>query len=138
MQNKEKPILVAVYGSLRAGLHNHQVLGNSKLLGEFDTPPIYDMYSCGGFPGLVLHGSTSIKMEVYEVTEAINKAVERLESYVEGREETNHYNKVVIPTPYGDAGTYIYNYSVSRLPQVDSGDWKTWKEDLKKQITTTV
>jgi len=137
MQNKEKPILVAVYGSLRAGLHNHRVLGASKLLGEFDTPPIYDMYSCGGFPGLVLHGSTSIKMEVYEVTEQISKAIERLESYTKGMEDSNHYNKVTIPTPYGDAGTYIYNYSVSRLPQVDSGDWKTWREELKKQMALT-
>lgn len=137
MENKVKPILIAVYGSLRAGLHNHTILGDSKLLGEFDTPPIYDMYSCGSFPGLVLDGSTSIKMEVYQVTDYISKCVERLESYVKGQELENHYNKVMIDTPYGEAGTYIYNHSVSRLPQVESGNWKVWKDELKKQMLTT-
>ncbi len=137
MENKVKPILIAVYGSLRAGLHNHTILGDSKLLGEFDTPPIYDMYSCGSFPGLVLHGATSIKMEVYQVTDYISKSIERLEGYVKGQESDNHYNKVMIDTPYGEAGTYIYNFSISRLPQVEGGDWKIWKDGLKKQMLTT-
>lgn len=136
MENKIKPILIAVYGSLLSGLHNHSVLGDSKLLGEFDTPPIYDMYSCGSFPGLISNGSTSIKMEVYQVTEHISKRIENLEGYVKGQESDNHYNKVMIDTPYGKAGIYIYNFSTSRMPQVESGNWKIWREEIKKQMLT--
>jgi gamma-glutamylcyclotransferase (GGCT)/AIG2-like uncharacterized protein YtfP len=138
MQDKKEPILVAVYGSLRSGFHNHSLLSDSKLLGTFDTEPIYDMYSCGSFPGLVLHGSTSIKMEIYEVTEEVSKKVERLEGYTKGDEMDNHYNKVMIDTPYGEAGTYIYNNSTTRLPKVDSGDWKVWREIVSKNVKQTV
>lgn len=135
MEKSKKPILVAVYGSLRKGLHNHDVLGTSTLVGEFDTEPIYDMFSCGGsYPGLRLNGSTSIKVEVYEVSEAIDKRVERLEGYTKGSEDTNHYNKIMINTPFGEAGIYIYNYATGRMPKVESGDWKIWRADIQKQV----
>ncbi len=134
----DKKILIAVYGSLRKGMGNHRVLGDAILLGDFGTPPLYNMFSCGGsYPGITENGETSIKMEVYEASEAVNKSVERLESYVKGREEHNHYNKVMIDTPWGTAGTYIYNHSTARLPRVESGDWKAWKEEIHKEYNLT-
>ncbi len=124
---KSKKYLVAVYGSLRKGLHNYKNLEfdtKAKLLGEFQTEPVYTLYDTGAsFPGLKEDGSTSITMEVYEVDEKLNKTVEQLEGYEEGSEDFNHYNKVEIETPFGLASTYIYNYSIEGMAEVEGGDW---------------
>ena len=130
MSNKKQ--LVAVYGSLRKGLHNHSLLADSEYIGEYTTDPIYDMYSVsGGFPGLVLHGSTSIHMEVYSVTEQVAKDLDRLEGYRVGGESTNHYNKISIDTPFGKASLYIYNHSTKSMVKVESGNWVSFKEYVK-------
>jgi gamma-glutamylcyclotransferase (GGCT)/AIG2-like uncharacterized protein YtfP len=121
---------VAVYGSLRKGLHNHSVLGkNAKFLGTFETPPEYSMYSIGGsFPGLKKNGTTSITMEVYEIDEDTFEQVNILEGYSEDGGEHNHYDRDIIKTPFGDAYGYIYNYGVEGLHFVASGDWAKYKE----------
>lgn len=130
MQNKKQ--LVAVYGSLRKGLHNHSLLADSEYIGEYTTEPIYDMYSVSGsYPGLVLHGSTSIHMDVYSVTEQVAKNLDRLEGYKAGEESSNHYNKITVDTPFGKAGLYIYNYSTKSMVKVESGNWVSFKEYVK-------
>lgn len=129
---KEK--LVAVYGSLRKGLYNSNIMEDSELIGMYDTLPIYEMYSIGGsYPGLIHGGNTSIKMEVYKVNQKVLDRLDRLEGYEKGKEEHNHYNKLEINTPFGKAYTYIYNRGVERLVRVDSGDWKSFKKKLKEQ-----
>jgi gamma-glutamylcyclotransferase (GGCT)/AIG2-like uncharacterized protein YtfP len=118
--------LVAVYGSLREGLHNHSALemADEEQLGMFETPPVYDMYAVSeSFPGLKEDGSTSIKMEVYQVTEEKLKDLNSLEGYYGDDAATNLYNRIKIDTPWGKAYTYIYNYSVGKSPLVESGDW---------------
>jgi gamma-glutamylcyclotransferase (GGCT)/AIG2-like uncharacterized protein YtfP len=130
MQNKKQ--LVAVYGSLRKGLSNHSLLVDSEYVGEYATEPIYDMYSVSGsFPGLVMHGSTSIHMEVYSVTEVVAGRLDRLEGYRVGEESNNHYNKVEIDTPFGKASLYIYNHSTKSMVKVESGNWASFKEYVK-------
>lgn len=124
----DKKILVAVYGSLRQGLHNHRLLESSNYLGDFNTEPIYSLYSLGSFPGLKENGNTSIVMEVYEVTEAVARNVDSLEGYTPGGNNT-FYDKISIETPWGTASVYTY---VNELPQsslVESGDWKEFKEN---------
>jgi gamma-glutamylcyclotransferase (GGCT)/AIG2-like uncharacterized protein YtfP len=130
MQNKEQ--LVAVYGSLRKSLHNHSLLAGSEYIGEYITEPIYDMYSVSGsYPGLVQHGSTSIHMEVYSVTDVVATNLDRLEGYKVGQEDSNHYNKVTVNTPFGKASLYIYNHSVKSMVKVESGNWVSFKEYVK-------
>jgi len=124
----DKKILVAVYGSLRQGLHNHRLLESSNYLGDFNTEPIYSLYSLGSFPGLKENGNTSVVMEVYEVTEAVARNVDSLEGYTPGGNNT-FYDKISIETPWGTASVYTY---VNELPQsslVESGDWKEFKEN---------
>ena len=121
-------ILVAVYGSLRKGLGNHRLLENAKYLGDFETEPIFSLYSLGSFPGLKKEGTTSVTMEVYEVTPIEANRIDQLEGYVPGREST-FYDKIPIETPYGEASVYIY---VDRIPDarlVPSGDWKQYREE---------
>ena len=131
---KDETKLVAVYGSLRKGFGNHYLLKDSKYLGEYDTEPIYDMYSISSFPGLVTGGNTSIKMEVYEVDRPTLVRLNQLEGYICDDHVNNHYNRISINTPYGEAYTYTYNYSIDTKVKVESGDWKTFRENLNKEI----
>lgn len=121
MSNKHK---VAVYGSLRKGLGNHGFVEDQELLGEFQTPPMYEMRSLGGFPGIKNGGDTSVLMEVYEVDGSTLKSLDRLEGYREG-ETSTFYDREVIETPFGDAFTYTYvpNFNDNYNDIVDHGDW---------------
>jgi gamma-glutamylcyclotransferase (GGCT)/AIG2-like uncharacterized protein YtfP len=115
---------VAVYGSLRKGLSNHNYfLKDAKYLGKFTTEPVYSLYSLGGYPGLKNNGNTSVVMEVYEVNEQEARAIDGLEGYSPNRKST-FYDKEYIDTPYGKAGVYIYVNNISKYKLVESGDWK--------------
>jgi len=58
---------IFVYGSLKSGFRNHDILGDSKFLGKVLTSyPIWDLLDLGGFPGLV-EGKYYIFGELYQV-----------------------------------------------------------------------
>lgn len=127
---------VAVYGSLRKGMHNHGYLQKDMYIGEFQSDPIYDMYSVSGsYPALVPNGATSINMEVYSVSANTLKLLNALEGYEGAHNPDNHYNRTVINTPYGLAYLYLYNHGVSKMVQVESGDWVSFKNNIKFQTT---
>lgn len=122
-KNKNK-YLIAVYGSLRSGLNNHQLIKSSNYVGTFDSEPVFSMYSLHSYPGLILNGSTSIKFEVYEVEKDVFKKVRGLEGYDENNKKSSHYLENTINTPWGNAIFYVYNRDIKDLPIVESGDWK--------------
>ena len=117
-------ILVAVYGSLRKGFHNHVVLGDSKYLGEFKTLPEYSLYNLGSYPGLKENGKTSVITEVYEITKDVSLDLDWLEGYKEGVVDNSFYDKKIIQTTFGDAYLYIYIPKVNENNLIESGDWK--------------
>lgn len=126
--------LVAVYGSLLKGLHNHTAyLKNAKYIGSFDSEPIYDLYEVSSYPGLKKGGYTSVKMEVYEVTTLELNRIDQLEGFKPNDTRHNHYNRTMMETPYGNAYGYLYNYPITNLNQVVSGNWKDYIET--KNIT---
>lgn len=114
-----KTLLVAVYGSLRKKHHNHNYYLNNnqtEYLGTDKTEPKFTMYSLGSYPALTLSGTTSIVIEVYRITEDIEKDLDRLEGY------PNYYSKTVIDTKWGKAKMYVIP-KLSGYPIVNSGDW---------------
>lgn len=125
--DKKKPTLVAVYGSLRKGLHNHPVLGNSILLGTTKTKPEYTLGSLGSFPGMIHEGDTAVTIEVYQLLEAELEYrmmyLDQLEGYQKGRPH-NFYNRVEIDTEFGKAYTYLYNGRLDNT--IINGDWKNY------------
>lgn len=125
----KKKILVAVYGTLRRGFGNYMhYLSKEKYIGQYETDPIYTMYSLGAFPGVVKNGQTSIVMEVFEIDTNKLASLDGLEGY-RGMGRNNMYNREKIKTPYGDAFTYIYNNKhTDGLEEVESGDWKEYKK----------
>lgn len=126
--------LIAVYGSLRKGLSNHGRLGNSKLIGTFRSDPLYTLHSLHGYyPGLKLDGEDSVVFEVYSVTPQIDESIEHLEGYSSTRaQQYNHYDKVLIPTPFGNAYTYVYNPETDT--RLEHGDWILFKTGIKSTL----
>jgi gamma-glutamylaminecyclotransferase len=73
-----------VYGSLKRGFGNHELLKNSKFLGAYDTSDAnYQMFSFGGFPGVIALDEQDrhhyILGELYEVDDATLARVDMLE-----------------------------------------------------------
>lgn len=73
---------IAVYGSLRKGMYNHPLLGDSKLIETTEVNLPFKMVSLGSFPALKLHDELNpVVVEIYEVDQPTYKRVERLEGY---------------------------------------------------------
>ncbi len=133
----EKRFLVAVYGSLMQGLHNHNYLEDSKLKGSFVTEPIYTLVDLGSFPGLYENGTTSINMEVYEVDEHTLANLDILEGYDETNDDLSMYIRTSISTPFGIAFIYLYNDNIENKKPILSGDWREhlmFKKNLEKYV----
>ena len=132
-----KKYLVAVYGSLRSGMGNHQYyLSDSEYKGTFSTEPEYTLHSLQWYPGLKLNGNTSVVMEVYEVDEKTLTNLNRLEGYCPG-EKSTFYDRIEINTPWGKAFTYIYVNELSKDSIVESGDWVSYKNKNKSWSSVT-
>lgn len=114
---------VAVYGSLRQGLHNNPLLEGQAYLGTTMTAQEYTMYSLGHFPAVNLTiPLCKIVVEVYEVDDTCLARLNRLEGY-RGEGADNFYDCSPIETE--DFGTaMIYHMAPQRrTPVVNSGDW---------------
>lgn len=110
--------LVFVYGTLKRGHHNHSVLGNSRLVGNWTTEPKYKMYDLGSFPGVVYPGDKSIKGEIFEVNDETMVRLDNLEGY------PHLYGRFMIETDYGPAYIYIFNMKSGRYyNEIAEGDW---------------
>lgn len=130
----ENKIKVAVYGSLRKNMYNHEsYLGKSKLLGTFETEPIYNLYDVGAFPGLKKEGDTSITMEVYEVDLVTLKRLNNLEGYNPASPKNDFYDRELIETPYGEAFLYFYVPHIEESRKIDHGNWVVHCEIKKKE-----
>ena len=129
--------LVAVYGSLRKKMGNHQYyLSNSEYKGTFSTEPEYTLHSLTYYPGLKLNGTTSVIMEVYEVNEETLSNLNRLEGY-QPKEKSTFYDRIEINTPWGKSYTYIYVSELSKDSIVESGDWVKFKTEERSWSSVT-
>lgn len=119
--------LVAVYGSLKRGKHNHSVLGDCyRYYGTGTTAPEYTMYDYGSFPGVTEGGSTPITVELFRVSEDVFKDLDALEGYPE------FYNRKVVEisnitgghTQLAKAEAWMY-FNAEPLSEtvVESGVW---------------
>ena len=72
---------VFVYGTLKYGLHNHYLLGDSKFIANAKTKERYSLYA-NGIPYVVKTESTSyISGEVYEIDNITLNQLDRLEGH---------------------------------------------------------
>lgn len=102
--------LVFVYGSLKRGFGNDWLLrqGKAEFMGEAVTEEsAFDMYSLGGFPGVVRIATPNgckIAGELYSVDDATRANLDRLEGH------PNHYKReqVLVRTDNQPAYAWIY------------------------------
>lgn len=113
---------VAVYGSLRYGLHNHRLLSEAKYIGTTTTVDDVTMYSLGAFPSLSLTvGGNKAVVEVYEVDKQTLEDLDSLEGF-NGKGQGNFYDRSVVKTKdLGEA--FIYHIEEVGGVVVESGDW---------------
>ena len=125
---------VFVYGTLMDGEPNHRFLGKSPKLGAGETKPIYTLYDMYFYPAMVFGGDTSIKGEVYEVSEEALTDLDFLESYNPRRPEKGLYNRQLIVVKLRDRDVAALAYFLDEIPLIDgsdqplpiipSGDWR--------------
>lgn len=112
---------VAVYGSLRKGLHNHHTLGeNREFIGE-GTVKGFGMYSLGAYPALTREGPhTDVVVELYHVDDKSMSALDTLEGF------PHYYTRKLCPiTIEGESVPAWVYYMKEKLEEgfVPNGDW---------------
>ena len=121
-----KPVLYFVYGTLKVQYGNHRVLGNNpEFKGEFSTKEIYTLFD-GGFPVVERGGETSIKGELYLVSDKediLNVFSLEGSTPIQGSSE-NWYDWDFCETPAGKAIIFVMNEGASgRKDVLESGEW---------------
>lgn len=124
---------VFVYGSLLSGLGNHGLLTGSAFIGKAITPPEFTMLDLGAFPGVVhtIEGGSTVIGEVYEVDDMTLRRLDHLEGYDSDDPKSGLYNRMQIPTEFGEAFIYTYNnmYGRSYIHPIENGDWRTYHDN---------
>lgn len=120
-------MLVFVYGSLLAGLHNHHHLANARLVGADRTAATFQMVSLGAFPAIanVRTSGHSITGEVYEVNARTLRALDLLEGVASGL-----YDRTTTTLASGRQAQ-VYTMHHARLaalnaPRVEDGNWRRY------------
>jgi len=123
--------LVAVYGSLRAGLGNHRVLdtkwGGSEYVKTTRTADNHNLRAyCSGFPCVSLNeGEGTVVVELYRIlTDETAHRLDRLEGY------PSFYDRTKIEMLDGEEA-WIYHINNSQAEIIEDGDWKRYYEEQR-------
>jgi gamma-glutamylcyclotransferase (GGCT)/AIG2-like uncharacterized protein YtfP len=119
-------MLVAVYGSLKRGYDNHNILADAaQYLGAewvtgyqlFDLDPL-------PYPGArAASGDKRILCEIYRVSNELLKLLDDLEDFFPETQETSEYIRTEVLTSFGKAWIYLYNRDVTGKSLVKAGSW---------------
>lgn len=121
-RNVEQKMLVAVYGSLKKGFHNHRYFAPSDTELGVGYANNFEMFSMGGFP-MIVPGYEQVRVEVYEVGETTFCALDGLEGFPHFYDR----KRVTVHLDNGDkVKAWIYfgrPEQVQNCPKVESGNW---------------
>jgi len=107
---REEPFseLLFVYGSLKKGFDNHNLLGNSaKRLGKARTVKKFSMYedSFGNYPYIVDEPYSKIKGEIYQITRA--DLMQKIDEF-EGAPDYYIRKKIEVKSHHGVQRAFVY------------------------------
>ena len=112
-------VRVFVYGTLRTGEPNHDLLDGQVLVRCARTGPAYELVDLGPFPAMLKGGRTSVLGEVYQIDRFALAALDRLEGH------PRLYRRQPIRLEDGDEVlAYLFRRErVRGRPRIHSGDW---------------
>lgn len=118
---------IGVYGSLRVGMYNHNLLQDSKLIETKTVLVPFKMIALGMFPALIPDDNKSheVVFEIYEVNDEVYRNVEMLEGY------PDFYQKAI---QTNDDFEYYFVPDVDKYYQsryIDEEHIKDWVEYIK-------
>jgi gamma-glutamylcyclotransferase (GGCT)/AIG2-like uncharacterized protein YtfP len=124
--------IVAVYGTLREGLENHELLAECKRIG-LGWLTGYRMYNLGDAPGIISTRDDSgrIRVEWYKVTDEILASLDEREGYDPKLPENSQHIRKTIFSPYGRGWIYLYNRTLSNADYMEAGDWERYIRTTK-------
>jgi gamma-glutamylcyclotransferase (GGCT)/AIG2-like uncharacterized protein YtfP len=108
---------VFVYGTLKRGQRNDHYLHAAEFVGHFTTTSSYSMFVFDDYPAVCLHGRHPIRGEIYHVSDEQFRLLDELEWY------PDFYQRIEIPTDFGDAWMYIVRRHLCRGKQQIEGVW---------------
>ena len=114
--------LVAVYGSLKRGHFNHDLLQGTEFVGEdwlFD----FTLYDLGPFPAVKRHTSEGVLVEIYRVTTQQLQRLDQLEGFDSKEPHKSFYLRVEVESSYGPVWVYEYNREVEPQCLIGTGNW---------------
>jgi gamma-glutamylcyclotransferase (GGCT)/AIG2-like uncharacterized protein YtfP len=113
---------VAVYGTLKREMSNHDFLRGAQFIGETVLTCV-TLYDLGLFPAAKLEPSDGIAVEVYEIDDETLGLLDRLEGYRPRQPEISFYHRHMIETPLREAWIYVYCGSVEGYASMREGSW---------------
>lgn len=108
---------VFVYGSLKKGSYNHNLLLNSEFISQHITEQKYTMVDIGMYPAVIQSGNTAICGEIYKVEKNVLRALDELEGF------PDYYDRILTPTKFGESWMYILPNNSENYTVLPSGQW---------------
>lgn len=116
-------MIIAVYGTLKRGMANHQLLFDSVFIGD-DHLTNFVLYDLDEFPAARIEPSDGIHVEVYEVSQKVLSLLDKLEEVDHEMPERGLYRRAQCATGFGVAWIYLYNGTVQGFPRLTAGSWR--------------
>ena len=132
---KEEPFseLLFVYGSLKKGFDNHNLLSRyAKRLGKALTVKKFGMFedSFGNYPYLVPIPHTRIHGELYQITR--KELMDKIDKF-EGSPEYYERKKIEVKSHHGVQRAFVYIQTHTKVPE-DQEPLKEWKDDTQLKV----
>jgi gamma-glutamylaminecyclotransferase len=118
---------VFVYGTLRRGEANHQLLASAAFVREARTPAAYTLYAFDGHPGMGIGGTDHVMGELFDVDDATLAQLDVLEDH------PRWYQRTSLVLEDGDTVvTYVLppHFTAGRAT-IAGGDWVAWRRGLR-------
>ena len=126
--------IIAVYGTLRAGLNNHTLISKCKRIGHGWLTG-FRMYNLGEYPGAIRTHDESGRMRVewYDVSDELLAELDKLEGYYSNSTHSSLYLRKYVGSPYGRGWIYTYNRDVDESTYMEAGDWVRYLRESMSQ-----